>query len=46
MIPNNKCSKIIRNFTCENCNYKCCKLSIFNKHLSTNKHKTLNIIGI
>ena len=28
-------------FICEKCHYKCSKQSEFNKHISTNKHKTL-----
>ena len=28
-------------FICEYCDYKCCKLSEYNKHLLTNKHKIL-----
>jgi hypothetical protein len=34
-----KCSKNIPTFVCEICDYNCSKQSIFNKHLSTNKHK-------
>lgn len=30
-------------YICELCDFKCCKQSIFNKHLDTNKHKTNNI---
>jgi hypothetical protein len=26
-------------FSCEKCDYKCCKLSLFNRHLLTDKHK-------
>ncbi len=33
-----KCSKNIPTFVCELCDYNCSKQSIFNKHLSTNKH--------
>ena len=33
-----KCSENIPKFVCELCDYKCSKKSIFNKHLSTNKH--------
>jgi len=29
------------NFECVCCDYRCCKLSVFNKHLSTNKHKRI-----
>lgn len=29
-------------YICEICDFKCCKQSIFNKHLDTNKHKTNN----
>ena len=28
-----------KHFYCEKCDFKCCKQSIFNKHLSTAKHK-------
>ena len=35
----NKCSKIKREFKCELCNYTCIKKSIFDKHLSTAKHR-------
>ena len=41
MNPLKKSPKISHNFTCEPCNYKCSKLSEYNKHLSTNKHKIL-----
>jgi len=34
-----KCSKNVPDYYCEFCNYICSKKSIFNKHLSTNKHK-------
>jgi hypothetical protein len=30
--------KIIKNFNCELCHYKCCKESDYNKHLATRKH--------
>jgi hypothetical protein len=41
MNPLKKSPKISHNFVCESCNYKCSKLSEYNKHLSTNKHKIL-----
>ena len=31
----------IKHFFCENCNYKCCKQSEYNKHILTRKHKNL-----
>ena len=34
-------SNICPKFICEYCDYKCCKLSEYNKHLLTNKHKIL-----
>jgi hypothetical protein len=33
--------KISYKFFCESCDYKCCKQSEYNKHLSTAKHKNL-----
>jgi hypothetical protein len=40
-----KCQKMPLNFNCEICNFKCSKLSNFNKHLSTSKHlNTTNIL--
>jgi hypothetical protein len=36
-IPNS--SEISYNFTCTECDYKCCKQSEYNKHLLTPKHK-------
>ena len=33
--------KISKNFYCDICDYKCCKQSEYNKHLSTAKHKNL-----
>ena len=41
MFPTEKSPKISFKFICENCNYKCCKLSEINKHYSTKKHKIL-----
>ena len=35
----NKCSKNKKEFNCSLCNYICSKKSIFDKHLSTAKHK-------
>jgi hypothetical protein len=34
-----KSQKLSKKFNCEICDYKCCKLSDFNKHLSTRKHE-------
>jgi len=36
-----KCQKNAENFMCNNCNFKCCKKSNYNKHLQTDKHKFL-----
>jgi hypothetical protein len=33
--------KIAKQFICEKCNYKCCKRSDWNKHISTRKHKNV-----
>ena len=41
MYPTNKSPKISYKFNCSFCNYKCCKLSEYNKHLLTAKHKIL-----
>jgi hypothetical protein len=41
MFPPEKSPKISAKFFCENCNYKCCKQSEYNKHILTNKHKIL-----
>jgi hypothetical protein len=41
MFPTKKSPKISKLFFCENCNYKCCKQSEYNKHLLTSKHKNL-----
>jgi hypothetical protein len=41
MSPIQKSPKISYFFICENCDYKCCKQSEYNKHISTNKHKIL-----
>jgi hypothetical protein len=41
MYPIQKSPKISRKFICEFCEYNCCKLSEYNKHLLTNKHKIL-----
>ena len=41
MFPLEKSPKISFKYFCENCNYKCCKQSEYNKHISTNKHKIL-----
>ena len=40
-----KMPKNAENFICENCDFKCCKLSNYNKHLLTSKHiNTTNIL--
>ena len=38
---------MLENFYCENCHYKCCKLSLWKQHLITSKHKnaTCSIIN-
>jgi len=36
-----KYPQISPKFICEKCDYKCSKQSEFNKHISTNKHKTI-----
>jgi hypothetical protein len=41
MYPTEKSPKISKNFNCICCDYNCCKLSEYNKHLLTNKHKIL-----
>ena len=41
MFPLEKSPKISFKYFCENCNYKCCKQSEYDKHISTNKHKIL-----
>ena len=41
MFPTIKSPKLSLKFICEKCDYKCSKQSEFNKHISTNKHKTL-----
>ena len=33
--------KIVKEYVCEKCNFKCCKKSNYENHLSTRKHKTL-----
>ena len=39
-IPTKHLPKIAHEFFCENCDYKCGKKSIFDKHLLTKKHNT------
>ena len=51
MFPTEKSPKISTKFWCEQCDYKCCKQSEYNKHILTNKHQilqnpTLNPISI
>jgi hypothetical protein len=41
MFPLEKSPKISFKYFCETCDYKCCKQSEYNKHISTNKHKIL-----
>ena len=41
MDPIKKSPKIAKKYICEKCDYKCSKLSEFNRHLATNKHKNL-----
>ena len=41
-MANNLCSKNVpKKFECNNCDYKCNKQSVFDKHLNTRKHKLL-----
>jgi len=41
MFPLEKSPKISFKYFCETCDYRCCKQSEYNKHISTNKHKIL-----
>ena len=41
MFPTQKSPKISNEFFCQNCNYKCCKQSEYNKHILTSKHQIL-----
>ena len=41
MFPTKKSPKISAKFFCDVCNYKCCKPSEFDRHISTAKHKIL-----
>jgi hypothetical protein len=41
MSPTEKSPKVSARFVCDICNYRCCKPSEYNKHLSTAKHKIL-----
>lgn len=34
-----KSQKILNNYSCESCDYKCCYVKDYNKHLSTAKHQ-------
>ncbi len=38
-MDNKKSSKVVQFFSCELCDYKCCKSYDYNKHLLTRKHK-------
>jgi hypothetical protein len=40
-MPNKKMPKDAEKYICEICNFKCSKLSNYNKHLSTRKHQIL-----
>ena len=40
-MPNKKMPKNAEKYICEICNFKCSKLSNYNKHLSTRKHQIL-----
>ena len=35
-----------KNFNCDNCNFKCCKISNYNKHILTQKHKNRTNLNI
>ena len=35
------CQEQTYKFHCEGCDYKCCKQSVFNKHLLTQKHRII-----
>lgn len=41
-----KTPKNAEDYYCEKCNFTCCKLSDFNRHLSTRKHKMLTNVDI
>ena len=41
MFPTQKSPKISAKFSCEICNYNCCKQSEYTKHILTDKHKNL-----
>ena len=41
-----KMPKNAEEYYCENCNFSCSKLSNYNKHLSTRKHKMLTNVDI
>lgn len=41
MNPNEISPIVVHKFVCNECEYKCCKLSDYNKHILTNKHKKL-----
>ena len=41
METNKKCQKNAVFFSCENCDFKCSKISNYNKHVATDKHKRL-----
>jgi hypothetical protein len=43
MFPNKKMRENAEFFSCETCDFICCKKSNYNKHLSTLKHKNLTI---
>ena len=43
MEPNNNTSKIHPKFVCEMCDFKCFKKGDYNRHIATDKHKTLII---
>jgi len=40
-MTNNKSPKILKNFLCNKCDYKCSNKKDYNKHLTTAKHKRL-----
>ena len=44
--PNNIDAKNAKIYVCETCHFKCSKLSNYNKHISTRKHKTRTKVAV
>ena len=40
-MPENKCEKMPTDFVCDKCDFKCSKMSNWNKHVMTSKHQTI-----